>query len=90
LVLGLFYQWMVSRVAGGSRQAVFKASPLAYAVATILTVLGCCTVIGIPWVILYFSKWMAEQIELPVRAAAPNFGAAAGGPGYGFGAPAAG
>lgn len=90
VVLSLFYQWMVSRVAGGSRQAVFKAGPLAYVVATILTVIGCCTIIGIPWVLLYFSKWMAEQVELPVRAAAPNFGAAAGGPGYGFGAPAAG
>lgn len=62
-------RWICRHIEGTRREVVFEASGLQYLWRGLVTVLACCFIIPIPWVLRWFVRWQASQTVLVERTA---------------------
>lgn len=74
LVLIPFYQFIASKISGGSRLASFQVEPIEMIAMYIGFILFSLLIITIPWSIAWYAKWLMSRFSLPARSAVATGG----------------
>ncbi|GEM_PF-4212511 len=69
LVMIPYYQFIASKLTGGTRLASFQVEPIEMIGMYFGFIIFSCLIVTIPWSVAWYSKWLMSRFSLPARSA---------------------